>query len=304
MITFLGMPERTSGEIRGRQVAERFHVGERSARFVNVHNPSWDVIKQNKVALFIRTWEPRLARELAKRGYVVGYEVADMPVGDAVFRGAEVKDLSAYAHSECNFFVVNNGVQRADMAAVTDKPVYVIPHHSTNFEGQAAPFRTKVQRVGYVGLPEQLSNKEDIEAFCKASDVEFVSVHPNTREECDAVFRSLDIGVVFAENDGAMRPRVVELMKRYKPNTKLTNFQAYGIPTICTPYESYVEHGGGACLFVNNKEELFTSLRELIMNPNFRLVESNKAYVVGKKFHIDEIVKLYVNMTREVSDCC
>jgi hypothetical protein len=269
---------------------------------MDVHNPDLNMLLQNEVVLFVRTWEPGLARRLKSKGYKVGYEVADMPVGDAVFRGADVKDLSAYAHPECDFYVVNNHVQLGDMAQVTDKAVYVIPHHSANYAGQAAPFRTKVARVGYVGLPEQLSNKESIEDYCKACDVEFVSVHPNTREECDAVFRSLDVGIVFAENDGVMRPRVVELMRRYKPNTKLTNFQSYGIPTICTPYESYKEHGGDACLFVDNQEELETFLSSLITNTSFRLDESNKAYAVGKQFHIDEIVKLYRKMAYEVTE--
>lgn len=303
MITFLGMPSRTSGEIRGRQVAERLHdfVGHRSARFVDVHNPNWNVIVQNEVALFVRTWEPNLAKQLADKGYKVGYEVADMPVGDAVFRGAEVKDLSAYAHPECSFFVVNNHVQLGDMAQVTDKPCYVIPHHSTNFEGHAAPYNAIPRRVGYVGLPEQLSGKEEIDALCKKHNTEFFSVHPNSREECDGVFRSLDVGVVFAESDATMRPRVVELMKRYKPNTKLTNFQSYGVPTICTPYESYKEHGGDACMFVETKDEMLVALDTLLSNSNLRLTESNKAYAVGKRFHIDEIVKLYRKMVFEVT---
>lgn len=307
MITFLGMPSRTSGEIRGRQIAERLHFDHESARFVDVHNPDWKVIQQNQIALFVRTWEGNLARELKRRGYIVGYEIADMPVGDAVFRNAEVTDLSAYVHSECDFFVVNNHVQLTDVYDVllnqanAHKRVYVIPHHSTNVSGQAAPFRTKPERVGYVGLPEQLSGKDELEALCKKHDVQFVSVHPNTREECDEVFRSLDVGVVFAESDSTMRPRVVELMRRYKPNTKLSNFQAYGIPTICTPYESYKEHGDDACIFVNTKEEMLKALDELLNNHNMRLVESNKAYKVGKRFHIDEILKIYRKMAFEVT---
>lgn len=301
MITFLGMPSRTSGEIRGRQIAERLHWADASARFTDIHNPQWKVIEQNKVALLVRTWEGNVASELKRRGHIVGYEIADMPVGDAVFRGAEVRDLSAYAHAECDFFVVNNSVQKADLALVTDKPSFVIPHHSTNFDGHAAPWRSTPQRVGYVGLPEQLSGKDEIVELCKKHNVEFFSVHPNTREECDSVFRSLDVGIVFAENDATMKPRVVELMKRYKPNTKLTNFQSYGIPTICTPYESYKEHGDGACTFVETKEEMLAALDKLLSDGNLRLVESNKAIAVGRRFHIDRIAYRYNEMIIEVT---
>lgn len=294
------MGSRTSGEIRGRQVAQALGG---SARFVDVHNPNWSIIQQNEIVLFVRTWEGNLARELKRRGYIIGYEVADMPVGDAVFRNAEVSDLSAYAHPECDFFVVNNHMQLGDMATVCSKPCYVIPHHSTNVGGQAAPFRTKPERVGYVGLPEQLSGRNELETLCKKYDVQFVSVHPNTREECDEVFRSLDIGVVFAESDSTMRPRVVELMRRYKPNTKLSNFQAYGIPTICIPYESYKEHGGDACIFIETKEEMLQALEKLLINHSLRLVESYKAYMIGKHFHIDEILKIYRKMVFEVISC-
>jgi hypothetical protein len=301
MITFLGMPARTSGEIRGRQVAERLHLGHESARFVDVHNPNWDVIKQNKIALFVRTWEPNLAKQLVQKGFIVGYEVADMPVGDAVFRNANVKDLSAYAHDECSFFVVNNSIQLQDMHKVIDKPVYVIPHHTTNFDNVSAPFRTIPNKVGYVGLPEQLSGKSELEKLCVEHNCEFVSVHPNTREECDKVFRSLDVGIVFAESDSTMSSRVVELMRRYKPNTKLSNFQAYGIPTICTPYESYKEHGGNACIFVDDLQSMLSSLKILLTDTNKRLVLSNQSLAVGKQFHISKIINLYEKMALEVS---
>lgn len=300
MITFLGMPDRTSGEIRGRQVAERLHLGHNSARFVNVHNPNWDIIKQNRAALFVRTWEGNLAKELNQQGFVVGYEVADMPVGDAVFRNAEVKDLSAYAHKECSFFVVNNSIQKQDLQKVTDKPIYVIPHHTTNYDNVSAPFRTIPKKVGYVGLPEQLSGKSEIEKLCFEHNCEFVSVHPNTREDCDNVFRTLDIGIVFAESDSTMNAKVVELMRRYKPNTKLSNFQAYGIPTICTPYESYKEHGGNACIFVDDLQSMLVSLKTMLTDTNKRLVLSNQSLAVGKQFHISKIIDLYEKMVAEV----
>lgn len=302
MITFLGMPTRTSGEIRGRQISERLHddVTRRSARFVDVHNPSWEVIGQNDVALFVRTWEPSLAREMVTRGIKVGYEIGDMPVGDAVFRGATVRDLSAYVHDECSFYVVNNSVQKKDLSHVTDKPSFVVPHHSANFAGNAAIFRTVPKRVGYVGLPEQLSARAELIESCRKHDVEFVAVHPNTREECDAILRTIDVGIVFAESDDTMRPRIVELMRRYKPNTKLTNFQAYGIPSVCTPYESFKEFGGDACVFVDTRKAFVEEVERLLTDVNHRLIESNRAFTVGKKFHVDVVKDLYLEILTKV----
>lgn len=300
MITFVCMPSRTSGEIRGKQMSERLGNG---AEFVDIHNPDWKKLDKNRVSLLCRTWDGNLARELKKRGHVVGYDMADMPVGDAVFRNKAVTDLRDYVHPECDFFVVNNEVQRRDAAIFAgEKPVFTLPHHSTNFDGVVAPFRAKPERVGYVGLPEQLSAQDDILALCAKHDVEFISVHPNSREECDQVFRSLDVGLVFAESDSTMRPEVVKLMKRYKPNTKLTNFQSYGVPTICTPYQSYIEFGECACRFTDSKQSMLTQLEELLTHPYARLELSNAAIEVGRKFHIDTLIgSRYLPMIQMVS---
>lgn len=300
MITFVCMPSRTSGEIRGKQVSERLGG---LACYTDIHNPDWKKIGRNKVTLLCRTWDGNLAKELKKQGHVVGYDMADMMVGDAVFRNKTVTDLRDYVHPECDFFVVNNEVQRADVMMFSgSRPVFTLPHHSTNFSGTTCGHNDKPRRVGYVGLPEQLSAKSEIETLCASHNVTFISVHPNSREECDAVFRSLDIGLVFAESDSTMRPDVVALMKRYKPNTKLTNFQSYGVPTICTPYQSYIEFGENACRFVDTKEAMLDNLAQLLENEDVRFAEAQAAIVVGRKFHIDELIKTrYIPMIETVS---
>lgn len=298
MITFLGMSSRTSGEIRGRQVAEALGG---SACFTDVHNPDWSKLAKNKTVLFVRTWEGGLARRLKDQGYRVGYEIADMPVGDAVFRGSDVPTLDPYVHRECDFYVVNNAVQRADVYDVllnqvnAHKRVHIVPHHTVNYERHRNPLRP-VKRVGYVGLPEQLSAKADIEALCQKKGVEFVSIHPNTREECVEVMKTIDVGVVFAEGGDNIRPRVAELMKRYKPNTKLSNFQSFGIRTVCTPYESYLEFGDNATRFEPDRDGMLWSLEMLIEGSSLSQLESDRAFEVGERFHIDNIKKLYEAM--------
>lgn len=286
------MASRTSGLIRGIQMAERL-----GGQFVELgsHTPS-----KNKVVIILRNYSASVASFYKQQGCVVGYDIADMPVGDAVFRNKEIQNLKDYVPKECDFFVVNNSLVKADVAVVSDKPSFIIPHHSTNFDSVRAPFRDEPKIVGYVGLPEQISAVDDIKKMCSDWDAQFVSVHPNSREECDSIFRSIDIGIVFAEHDNKMKQHVVDLMKRYKPNTKLTNFQSYGIPTICIPYESYLEFGEGACTFVPDKDHMLMQLNFLLSkDPTNRKQMSNEAFEVGKKFHIDEIKKLYENIYKE-----
>ncbi len=297
MITFLGMPSRTSGEIRGRQVAQAIP----GATFTDVHDPNWTLLTQNKVCLFVRTWNGNLAADLKRKGYTVGYDVADQMCGDCFFRDDPVKDLSAYAHPECDFFIVNNTPTLEDLEPfAVGKPIYVVPHHTVNYGKHVNDPNKKVERVGYVGLPEQLSAKDEIEALCARMGVEFVSIHPNTREECVEVMKTIDVGVVFAEADGHLKPRFAELMKRHKPNTKLSNFQSFGIRTVCTPYVSYVEHGDGAARFESTKDGMLESLELMIEGGSLRVMEAQRAAKVGARFHIDEVSKIYVRIASDM----
>lgn len=220
--------------------------------------------------------------------------------GDAFFRGAKVEDLSAYAHPECDFYIVNNTVTLKDLEPyANDKPIYVVPHHTVNYDKHVNTVK-RVERVGYVGLPEQLSAKDDIEKLCAKMGVEFVSIHPNTREECVVVMKSIDVGVVFAEAGGHLKPRFAELMRRHKPNTKLSNFQSFGIRTVCTPYVSYIEFAGATSRFEDTRDGMMKSLELLIEGSSISQMESARALAVGEKFHIDEIVKLYKNIVYDL----
>ncbi len=294
MITFIGMASRTSGYIRGIQMAQRI-----GGQFIELGS---NEKSKNKIVILLRNYSASVVDFYKKQGCIVGYDIADMPVGDAVFRGKKIDNLKDYAHQECDFFVVNNSLVKSDVQAVSNKPAYVIPHHTTNFDNLRAEFREKVKTVGYVGLPEQISAVKEIEEMCSAWNASFISVHPNTREECDDIFRKIDIGIVFAEHDGKMNEHVINLMKRYKPNTKLSNFQSYGIPTICIPYESYLEFGENACAFVPDKDHMLMQLNFLLSkDPTRRREMSDAAFEVGKKFHIDSIKKLYENISKDHS---
>jgi len=292
MINFVCMVSRTSGEIRGRQVATALGS---DARALDIHNMDYSQAI-NSVSLFVRTYDANVARQLKSMGHKIGYDIADSMCGDAFFRDAKVENLSAYAHAECDFYIVNNTVTLNDLEPyANDKPIYVIPHHTVNYDKHINTVK-RVERVGYVGLPEQLSAKDNIEKLCADMRVEFVSIHPNTREECVEVMKSIDVGVVFAEADGHLKPRFAELMRRHKPNTKLSNFQSFGIRTVCTPYESYLEFGGKATRFEDTRDGMMESLEYLIGGSSLSVTESASALAVGELFHIDHIVKLYKNI--------
>jgi hypothetical protein len=299
VINFVCMPLRTSGMIRGRQVSDKLLHG---SRVLDIHNV--DLEREpglNDVSLFVRTYDAGLAAQMKRRGHRVGYDVADSMCGDAFFRGAKVENLSAYAHPECDFYIVNNTVTLKDLEPFADnKPIYVVPHHTVNYERHVNRAPYKVSRVGYVGLAEQLSAKDEIAKLCEAHGAEFVSVHPNTREECVEVMKTIDLGVVFAEENLSSNPRFAELMFRHKPATKVTNFQSFGIPVVAVPYESYKEFGGGAVRFVTSKDSMLAALESFLTSDNDRRIERLAASSNGALYHIDEVVKQYKDIVYDL----
>lgn len=292
----MGMPSRAAGEIRGRQLAERIP----GAVFLDVHSPDASRLHDNTVALFVRAYSQSLADSLKKAGCVVGYDIADMPVSDAVFRG-QSHDPRRHLHDECQFYVVNNTTHANEIRAISPLvDVFTLPHHSVNLDGTKAPFNYVPRRVGYVGLPEQLSAVAEIEAVCARHGTEFVSRHPTSREACDALLRTLDVGVAFVEADGRITPEVVDLIKRYKPNTKATNFAAYGVPSVCSRYLSYEEFVDGGCMLVDTRSEMLYELDRLLGDLEHRGKMSRAAYAIGGAFHVDRIVEQYIAMAKTI----
>lgn len=297
MITFVGMASRTSGMIRGIQMASRLKGGQ----FIELRSMQPAV---NDVVILLRNYDKATARHYKDKGHIVGYDIADMPVGDAYFRGERIDSISKYCHPECDFFIVNNDVCLEEVRNVTSRPAYVIPHHNTNFDRKRIPFRNESLRVGYAGLPEQVSHATELSKMLGERGAEFVSAHPNSREECDSLFMSIDIGIVFmdetAQTARAGRGDLVALTKKYKPNTKLTNFQSYGIPTICVEYESYKQFGEEAYVKVETFDDACEELKMMLKDNDYRQHVGDKGFVVGQKFHIDDIAFKYEKLRGEM----
>jgi hypothetical protein len=291
MINFLGLSDRTSGLIRGKQISSKIENSE----FFNSHESK---VGKNQFSIMIRNHIPGIAELNKKNNKIIGYDILDMPVGDAFFRGAKDIQLKNYCHDVYDFFIVNNDLCKSELEQFIKKPIFVIPHHTTNTDYKKINLNKKVTKIGYVGLPEQLSQADKIINFCKEKNIDFVNVSPSTREKCDEIFMSLDIGLIFLD-ESSHSSTVIEAIKKYKPNTKLSNFQSYGIPTISIPYESFDQFGYNAYIKIQNIDELIENLNILIDDVDQRKFLSDSSYEVAKRFHIDEIVKLYKNIAND-----
>jgi hypothetical protein len=98
----------------------------------------------------------------------------------------------------------------------------------------------------------------------------------------------------------SIKSGVYERTIKYKPNTKLTNFQSFGIPTICLPYESYKQFGENQCIFVEDSEELENKIIEISSNEDLYFSLSKESVNVGEKYHISKIVEHYLRIKKDL----
>jgi hypothetical protein len=194
------------------------------------------------------------------------------------------------------------------------KPIWVIPHHHTNFHCWANNTAKPVQCIGFQGditnrLPEEL--EQDLRDFCNSRGMKWRAFYTHTTQESCAhlspteintviheQLRSIDIGIIFPPvlPDGITG--VDERVWRYllfKPATRLINFFSHGIPTICYPYVSFLEAcvDSGYSLFCCDKKSLFRLLEQLVIDGTQRQLAAEQGMTIASKYSLDRIIPAY-----------
>jgi hypothetical protein len=286
---FIGMSERTSGIIRGHQVS----LSLKNSKFIDATQLHEIQKIKNEIVVFVRSVNDDLVKHLKRNGCIIGYDLLDRISADKFFYNKNV-DYSRYNQHNIDFYIVNNSLTKNELSSYTEKNIYVIPHHHVNF-GKHKNNINKIKTVGYVGLPEQLDCYDDLKSFCNSNNLNFITTHPNTPQECIDVHKKIDLGVIFLEKND-----VREVTKKYKPNAKLTNFQSFGIPVISVSYESYREFGNGHWVEINDYQELEKNISLMINDESITNDLSEKSYQHAvDNFHITNISKLYQNIINE-----
>ena len=282
MISFIGMSTRSSGIIRGKQISSYT-----SGNFFDYS--AVNILDLKKIVIFIRKKPPAdFVKFLKSRGHVVGYDILDLPAADFTFRGSQYVDMSPYLDDDnLDFYIVNNDFMKNQARNISSKLVYVIPHHTVNFARERFSNGDSFSRVGYVGLPEQSGPFDRIDKFCHSAGCTFSVYDPKTREECIEAFKNIDIGIVYID---PADPRK-EYIFNFKPNTKLNNFQSFGIPTICSSYISFKQFGNNACLFSDSDKSLESSFVSLVSDTSLRNKISNDSYDNSQEFFVEKIAK-------------
>ena len=281
-IVFLGYKSRTSAIVRGVQVANSL-----GCQFFDLNSISNSII-DSKIVVFTKFYHPQLVDHLKSLGIVVGLDLIAYNTDTDLTRSPAIKKF--------DFIITNNSLHEkfAQKIGHPDQKFFIIPHHSCNFEGTINNFNDVVKKVGYVGLPEQLRSSEKIKSFCQSMDIEFISEHPGTREQCSDILSTLDIAVTFLhekDNDPLYNDRIL-----YKPNVKLTNYQSFGIPSIVTEIQSYKEFGGSSYLSSTTEDEFFHNLEVLCKDTELRRKLSMSSCEVSKKYSLEKVRNLYVSI--------
>lgn len=293
MITFAGFTHRSSGIIRGKQVSQ-FVDG---SDFIDIDAPSHP---KNNVVIHVRKFNESFAKFCKSKNLTVGFDVADNPVTDYLYGRVNQDDFKRYVNEYCDFYIVNNDFCRHELSKFTNKKIYVIPHHNCNFAKKINNLKEGgPKRLGYIGMPEYTVNEKSMESFCKKANLVFTTKNPQKHEELEDAFNQIDIGIVFFEKE-SIKSGVYERTIKYKPNTKLTNFQSFGIPTICLPYESYKQFGENQCIFVEDSEELENKIIEISSNEDLYFSLSKASVNVGEKYHISKIVEHYLRIKKDL----
>ena len=282
MISFYGFAHRSSGIVRGEQVA----IAIQDAEFIDIDHAH---LPQNRITLQVRKFDASLAKRLKSRGNIVGYEMSDHPVTQMIY--GKFNSLAQFTSELCDFYVVNNDVYAAELRTFTDKPIYVIPHHSCNLANRTKVVAQRPTRAAYIGTPDYTVNKEQLKQICSQFGISYEIKNTDSIHELDTFFDHIDVGLVYFDAE-TIGKNVYDAAVKYKPNVKVTNFLSYGIPVICLPYESYKQFGEGKAVIANNFEEIENALKSLIIPETY--VEACKdAYDVGRRYHISNIVNYY-----------
>jgi hypothetical protein len=288
---FVGMNERSSGQIRGIQISEGLKSIGIDARFIDSRDQSLSSIK-NQTVIFIRRIDKNIAKKMKNQGCKVVFDTLDRPVADIheCIRSGRIFSWSFYDSPEIDEFIVNNSMVRDQISQISERKCTIIPHHAVD---QNPVLRKSVKTAGYIGLADQLDSLREIEEILKNHGIIFSSTNPLTRQECIDDLNSLDLGIIFLKKNERTDPVI-----KYKPNTKLTNFQSFGIPTISIPYHSFVEFGSDA--WVNSSEENFMrDLEEIIVSHNKLEEISSRSIENSRKYSLDRICEIYASIDQK-----
>lgn len=280
-IVFTGAFNRlTSMDVRARQIAEPLHATYIRGRYLKVNQ----AVKARCV-IWVAVAEPAVVDAIGR---------ATPQIFDIINPSVE-KGRPYFETVEKFDYLILNTQGTLSYLDIRSRPrTWVIPHHHCNTYGYCLPEErvARPRTVGYVGQPEHLHRAAEIENAVRKLGLKFL----NTGTRDLSAYKDIDIGVAWTNPE--------PLRDATRSNVKLTNFCAFGIPSVVSNYESYRDVdralGGGAALFASTFEEFLDQLERLITDESLRRQTHLRTFPAYDLYSRETIARQYCAMIEAI----
>ena len=131
--------------------------------------------------------------------------------------------------------------------------------------------------------------------FCEKNNLKWYQSQPSVSDNENHTLK-IDLGCINFTGD---KERIGGTITVTKPSAKLLNLFSYGIPTLFSPYESYIDaiasYGFNDLLWCccSTKEAMFDKINILIKDDKLYKELSDQAFDLSKNYHISNTMYIY-----------
>ena len=256
-----GRLQRGSSEIRAIQMAKYFGVK---------YNPTEGY--ENDVCIYVK---PEWGTVFAKKAYI---DILD-GVGLIPIIIKERPDIPIIVAAQENLEFLQERFN------IPNKLI-LIPQHHCNFDRKKRE-RIEIKNIGEIKTRFPVSySLEEITKKMNNADFDFKqNIIFRNRQDVVNFYKQIDIQIIW-------RPKRQHL----KNPLKIINAASFGIPTIAYPEKGFKEVEG-YYIRVKTFDELIEKAKELRNDPALYSYYSKKGIELAEKYHIDNIAKLYKQLT-------
>ena len=168
-----------------------------------------------------------------------------------------------------------------------------IPEHHCNFE-RLKRSRKEITTVGCISASTGLFKHipKDLKEQLSKRGMEFIELpRMFTRQDVVNFYLSIDIQIIW-------RPYMDPSKNKLRNPLKIVNASSFGIPTIMYEEKS-AEEMDGCYIPVHTLDEFLVELDKLRSNPKLYEQYAKRCIEKSEEYHIDNIAKLYRNLTSE-----
>jgi len=265
-----------SGEIRGRQVAERLGVPCDPTEKVRMNDT--DTI------IMVKGFPVNIGADVIRKMPNLWLDVVDQ-IKCLVWL-VDNPNVKAIAISKIGYQYMKNRIENDTV---------IIPQHHCNFENDVRQER-EVRTVGFVGSPGNFNlDVQAVKDALRTIGLDFVwSKSFDNRQDVCNFYLGIDIQLTFRRwtNDMKEPPEL-------KNPLKLENAGSFLIPSVCYPEPNYLDEFDGCFLHAMNLDDVVGQCKRLKNSKSLYDEMAGKAHERAQDYHIDKIVPLYRSLCSE-----